>query len=110
MISVGKAYGALGSDSSVETGSDTVEDSGMDPVSMTVSIAMVRRLNPRQRAKYTSTAGVDEVVSDEETPGWIALVSHVQVAGRASSSSMVDINWGMVVNASPCNDSHPAVE
>lgn len=39
-----------------------------------------------------------------------SMVSHVQEAGRVSSSSMVDIIWGTVVNASPCKESHPAVE
>lgn len=55
MTRVGTAYGALGSESSVVTGSASVVVRGIEPVSMKVRTAIVRKLKPRHRAKYTST-------------------------------------------------------
>lgn len=50
-MSVGTAYGAFGSDSSVVTASTIVEVRGTEPVNITTRTARVRREKPKERAK-----------------------------------------------------------
>lgn len=106
-IRVGKAYGALGSESSVDTGSAMLVVSGMEPVNITVNTAIVKRLIPRQRAKYTSIACKQLV--------WplalgCFLDGTVQDAGLVSSSKIAAIMLGPAIKGRPCNESHAAVE
>ena len=107
-IKVGTAYGALGSLSSVETGSDTDALRGIDPVSRMVIVASVKRLKPKHREKYSSSskeiseilagAGSSSLSSGDDSH---SCEKDVRVECRASSASNVRITFGVATKAMP---------